>query len=92
MTDACLPHLCLLHRLLELNIFSCGLTGEGQARLLQALPGITRLARHVEEDDGEDFDLTREVEPDDGAKVGHITYFCSVLQCSLFLQCSLILQ
>ena len=49
MTDACLPHLCLLHRLLELNIFSCGLTGEGQARLLLALPGITRLARHVEE-------------------------------------------
>ena len=34
VTDACLPHLCLLHRLLELNIFSCGLTGEGQARLL----------------------------------------------------------
>ena len=29
----------------------------------------TMLARHVEEDDGEDFDLTREQEDDDGTKV-----------------------
>ena len=29
------------------------------------------LARHVEEDDGEDFDLTREQDDDDGTKVGH---------------------
>ena len=29
----------------------------------------TMLARHVEEDDGEDFDLTREQEEDDGTKV-----------------------
>ena len=31
----------------------------------------TMLARHVEEDDGEDFDLTREQEDDDGTKVIH---------------------
>lgn len=30
------------------------------------------LARHVEEEDGEDFDLTREEQPDDGAKVGNV--------------------
>lgn len=32
------------------------------------------LARHVEEDDGEDFDLTREKEEDDGMKVHEIKF------------------
>jgi len=32
------------------------------------------LARHVEEEDGEDFDLTREEQPDDGAKVHEIKF------------------
>merc|ERR1712147_96857 len=34
----------------------------------------TMLARHVEEDDGEDFDLTREQEEDDGTKVHEIKF------------------
>ena len=34
----------------------------------------TMLARHVEEDDGEDFDLTREQEEDDGTKVMHFSF------------------
>jgi len=34
----------------------------------------TMLARHVEEDDGEDFDLTREQEDDDGTKVHEIKF------------------
>ena len=50
------------------------------------------LARHVEEDDGEDFDLTREEQPDDGAKVGNFTALieqpanqngCNLLNCFL---------
>merc|ERR1711910_80054 len=32
------------------------------------------LARHVEEDDGEDFDLTREQDDDDGTKVHEIKF------------------
>merc|ERR1712181_70785 len=34
----------------------------------------TMLARHVEEDDGEDFDLTREQEEDDGTKVHEVKF------------------
>merc|ERR1712080_232814 len=34
----------------------------------------TMLARHVEEDDGEDFDLTREALGDDGVKVHEIKF------------------
>jgi len=34
----------------------------------------TMLARHVEEDDGEDFDLTRENDGDDGVKVHEIKF------------------
>ena len=39
----------------------------------------TMLARHVEEDDGEDFDLTREQEEDDGTKVIHFSFSKIVL-------------
>merc|ERR1712002_1427024 len=34
----------------------------------------TMLAKHVEEDDGEDFDLTREAQEDDGVKVHEIKF------------------
>ena len=45
VTDACLPHLCLLLRLHQLHMFSCGLSGEGQAQVLRRLPRLVSLPR-----------------------------------------------
>jgi len=53
--------------------FKSGQTG-GMSGRDMFLMDPTMLARHVEEDDGEDFDLTREAEEDDGVKVHEIKF------------------
>jgi len=53
--------------------FKSGQTG-GMSGRDMFLMDPTMLARHVEEDDGEDFDLTREKEDDDGMKVHEIKF------------------
>jgi len=53
--------------------FKSGQTG-GMSGRDMFLMDPTMLARHVEEDDGEDFDLTREAEVDDGVKVHEIKF------------------
>jgi len=53
--------------------FKSGQTG-GMSGRDMFLMDPTMLARHVEEDDGEDFDLTREAGEDDGVKVHEIKF------------------
>lgn len=53
--------------------FKSGQTG-GMSGRDMFLMDPTMLARHVEEDDGEDFDLTREGGEDDGVKVHEIKF------------------
>ena len=45
VTDESVESLQRLTKLIDLNIFSCGLTAEGQARLLTGLPSLLNLRR-----------------------------------------------